>query len=60
MRRTSGTVSGIIRWPGGCPGGDACWPLRLRSRAAVTAQMAWAAMTRTVCRVIAWQSRTCD
>src|SRR5690242_2060681 len=64
-RPVSGTVSGIIPnsagggWSGST-GAGAWVPVRRRSRAAVTAQMARAAMTSTVCRAIAVYSRTWD
>ncbi len=58
-RRTSGTVSAIM--PGlagggclGCPDSGAWVLVRSFSWAAVTAQTARAAMTRMVCRKIAW------
>ena len=57
-RRVSGTVSGIMPgsagggWPG-VAGGAARVSVRQRSRAAVTAQIARVAMTRTVCRAMA-------
>src|ERR1035437_2028352 len=61
----SGTVSGIM--PGSAGGGwsgetgPAAWvSVRSRSRAAVTAQIARAAITRTVCRAIAVYSLTWD
>ncbi len=58
-RPVSGTASGIIPgsagggWPGRA-GAGARVPVRRRSWAAVTAQMARAAMASTVCRAIAW------
>ena len=58
-RRTSGTVSAIMPgsagggWPG-CTGMGAWVLVRSLRCAAVTAQTARAAMTRMVCRRIAW------
>jgi hypothetical protein len=57
-RLTSGTVSGIIPGSGGggwsgLTGGGARVSVRSLSKAAVTAQMARATMTSTVCRAIA-------
>ena len=57
-RFTSGTVSGIIPGSGGggwsgLTGGGAWVPVRSFREAAVTAQMARATMTSTVCRAIA-------
>src|SRR6266508_2408346 len=48
-RRISGTVNGIRVWS---PTGRAC------SRAAMTVRMAWASMTRVVCRYQESQRRT--
>jgi len=55
----SGTVSGIIPGPAGGgwsgrAGGGGWVSVRSRSKAAVVAQMANAAMTSTVWRAIAW------